>query len=138
MVFIFYRLAANCSKLLDELRIGNIPPRTHIPPPGFSNTANHMNAFGLGIPRTGEIIFFFFTEYSNTFLFRLQLYSIDKFFITSGNKIVPFTQQTLTAFQQHTAPAGECLLLVVVKVAVVVVVIKVRNLSPTWNAATEK
>ncbi|XP_065223380.1 CCR4-NOT transcription complex subunit 4 isoform X2 [Planococcus citri] len=68
------RLAANCTKLLDELRIGNIPPRTHIPPPGFSNSANHMNAFGLGIPRT-------------------------------GNKILPFTQQTLTAFQQHTSPA---------------------------------
>ncbi|XP_022186850.1 CCR4-NOT transcription complex subunit 4 isoform X2 [Nilaparvata lugens] len=40
----------NCSKLLDGLRVA---PRTRLPPPGFTSTPNHMNAFGLGIPRTG-------------------------------------------------------------------------------------
>lgn len=38
-------------------RAQNLPPRSRLPPPGFS-APNHMNAFGLGIPRppsnTGE------------------------------------------------------------------------------------
>nr|XP_018906467.1 PREDICTED: CCR4-NOT transcription complex subunit 4 isoform X2 [Bemisia tabaci] len=39
---------SNCSKLLDGLRInGTVPP-----PPGFTSTTNHMNAFSLGVPRT--------------------------------------------------------------------------------------
>lgn len=48
---------SNCTKLLDGLRIGSsVPPRSRLPPPGFTSTPNHMNAFGLGIPRTGSKI----------------------------------------------------------------------------------
>ncbi|KAG8247536.1 CCR4-NOT transcription complex subunit 4 [Homalodisca vitripennis] len=46
---------STCTKLVDGLRIGSsISPRTRLPPPGFTSTPNHMNAFGLGIPRTGS------------------------------------------------------------------------------------
>jgi hypothetical protein len=61
--FIFSRLPQNvsgCAKLLDGLGLGpsNVTPmassahtRTRLPPPGFTTAPNHMNAFGLGIPR---------------------------------------------------------------------------------------
>jgi len=46
---------STCTKLVDGLRISSsISPRTRLPPPGFTSTPNHMNAFGLGIPRTGS------------------------------------------------------------------------------------
>lgn len=45
----------NCTKLIDGLRISSsVAPRSRLPPPGFTSTPNHMNAFGLGIPRTGS------------------------------------------------------------------------------------
>uniref|UniRef100_A0A224X9F7 CCR4-NOT transcription complex subunit 4 n=1 Tax=Panstrongylus lignarius TaxID=156445 RepID=A0A224X9F7_9HEMI len=43
----------SCTKLLDGLRLGTAIPHSRPPPPGFTSTPNHMNAFGLGIPRTG-------------------------------------------------------------------------------------
>ncbi|XP_073974868.1 CCR4-NOT transcription complex subunit 4 isoform X2 [Rhodnius prolixus] len=43
----------SCTKLLDGLRLGTAIPHSRPPPPGFTTTPNHMNAFGLGIPRTG-------------------------------------------------------------------------------------
>ncbi|XP_069694336.1 probable serine/threonine-protein kinase DDB_G0267686 isoform X2 [Periplaneta americana] len=53
-----HRLAPNvsgCTKLLDGLGLGTMgpptPTRTRLPPPGFTTAPNHMNAFGLGIPR---------------------------------------------------------------------------------------
>lgn len=46
----------NCTKLLEGLRIGTTVPHSRPPPPGFTSTPNHMNAFGLGIPRTGSKI----------------------------------------------------------------------------------
>ncbi|PSN56194.1 hypothetical protein C0J52_01420 [Blattella germanica] len=56
------RLPANissCTKLLDGLSLGPsvssiaqaAPTRSRLPPPGFTTAPNHMNAFGLGIPR---------------------------------------------------------------------------------------
>ncbi|XP_075230253.1 CCR4-NOT transcription complex subunit 4 isoform X2 [Lycorma delicatula] len=44
----------SCSKLIDGMRINPSAPRSRLPPPGFTSTPNHMNAFGLGIPRTGS------------------------------------------------------------------------------------
>ncbi|XP_024084097.1 CCR4-NOT transcription complex subunit 4 isoform X2 [Cimex lectularius] len=44
----------SCSKLLEGLRLGSTVPHSRPPPPGFTSTPNHMNAFGLGIPRTGS------------------------------------------------------------------------------------
>ncbi|XP_066997357.2 uncharacterized protein [Anabrus simplex] len=47
-----HRLQLNlsgCSKLVEGL--GHVPPRARLPPPGFTTAPNHMNAFGLGIPR---------------------------------------------------------------------------------------
>lgn len=53
IIFIFR--ISTCTKLVDGLRLGTtLSPRTRLPPPGFTSTPNHMNAFGLGIPRTGE------------------------------------------------------------------------------------
>nr|CAD7400612.1 unnamed protein product [Timema cristinae] len=54
-----HRLSQNmsvsaCTKLLDGLGLGQVPspaPRARLPPPGFPTAPNHMNAFGLGIPR---------------------------------------------------------------------------------------
>lgn len=53
-----HRLAptvSGCTKLLDGLGLGpmgpSTPTRTRLPPPGFTTAPNHMNAFGLGIPR---------------------------------------------------------------------------------------
>ncbi|KAK3924673.1 CCR4-NOT transcription complex subunit 4 [Frankliniella fusca] len=46
---------SNCTKLLEGLGIGlnsSMAARSRPPPPGFAPTPNHMNAFGLGIPRT--------------------------------------------------------------------------------------
>ncbi|XP_063229601.1 uncharacterized protein LOC134534877 isoform X3 [Bacillus rossius redtenbacheri] len=51
---------SGCAKLLDGLALAASPPngpspvprpRLPPPPPGFATTPNHMNAFGLGIPR---------------------------------------------------------------------------------------
>ncbi|KAJ9583488.1 hypothetical protein L9F63_022169, partial [Diploptera punctata] len=45
---------SNCTKLLNGLGIGPSSvnaARTRLPPPGFTTAPNHMNAFGLGIPR---------------------------------------------------------------------------------------
>jgi hypothetical protein len=62
-LFSFFRLPPNvsgCAKLLDGLGLGpshvtavgpSVPTRTRLPPPGFTTAPNHMNAFGLGIPR---------------------------------------------------------------------------------------
>ncbi|KAL1117224.1 hypothetical protein AAG570_004551 [Ranatra chinensis] len=47
---------ANCSKILEGLRISSNLSHSRPPPPGFTSTPNHMNAFGLGIPRTGSKI----------------------------------------------------------------------------------
>lgn len=53
--FIFIFRISTCTKLVDGLRLGTtLSPRSRLPPPGFTSTPNHMNAFGLGIPRTGE------------------------------------------------------------------------------------
>ncbi|BES99826.1 RNA recognition motif. (a.k.a. RRM, RBD, or RNP domain) [Nesidiocoris tenuis] len=42
-----------CSKILEGLRVGGGGAQlARPPPPGFTSTPNHMNAFGLGIPRT--------------------------------------------------------------------------------------
>uniref|UniRef100_A0A0A9VZX4 CCR4-NOT transcription complex subunit 4 n=1 Tax=Lygus hesperus TaxID=30085 RepID=A0A0A9VZX4_LYGHE len=46
----------DCNKILEGLRIGGSAPIARPPPPGFTSTPNHMNAFGLGIPRTGSKI----------------------------------------------------------------------------------
>ena len=45
---------SNCTKLLEGLGLGlnsSLAARSRPPPPGFAPAPNHMNAFGLGIPR---------------------------------------------------------------------------------------
>ena len=46
---------SNCTKLLEGLGLGlnsSMAARSRPPPPGFAPAPNHMNAFGLGIPRS--------------------------------------------------------------------------------------
>lgn len=45
-------LAAQQSGSASPVTVPNIGQRSRLPPPGFpSSTPNHMNSFGLGIPR---------------------------------------------------------------------------------------
>ncbi|KAJ1523631.1 hypothetical protein ONE63_001474 [Megalurothrips usitatus] len=57
---LYHRLApqaqvSNCTKLLEGLGLGlnsSMAAHSRPPPPGFAPAPNHMNAFGLGMPRT--------------------------------------------------------------------------------------
>lgn len=57
---LYHRLApqpqvSSCTKLLEGLGLGmnsSMATRSRPPPPGFAPAPNHMNAFGMGLPRT--------------------------------------------------------------------------------------
>ena len=83
--------------------MANLGQRSRLPPPGFpSSSPNHMNSFGLGIPRpapsnntlSGEINYVTFSLLCTKVNIKLIIFLISDLLMSTGNKILPFASHS--------------------------------------------